>query len=88
MTSPDPSESCQNLSQIIGKSISIHGSIVSRLEEKHRAAFFAEIPPKVASGEIKYREEIYNGLESVGDAILAVQKGTNKAKAVIHVADE
>jgi NADPH-dependent curcumin reductase CurA len=66
----------------------MHGFIVSRLEEKWSAAFFAEIPPKVASGEIKHREEIYNGLESVGDAILAVQKGTNKAKAVIHVADE
>jgi len=66
----------------------MHGFIVFRLEEKHTAAFFAEIPSKVASGEIKYREQVYNGLESVGDVILAVQKGTNKAKAVIHVADE
>ena len=80
--------SFQNLFLIIGKSISMHGFIVTRLEEKHGAAFFAEIPPKVASGEIKYREDIYNGLESVGDVILAVQKGMNKAKAVIHVADE
>ena len=66
----------------------MHGFIVFRLEEKYNAAFFAEIPPKVASGGIKYKEDIYNGLESVGDAILAVQKGTNKAKAVVHVADE
>jgi len=80
--------SFQNLFQLISKSISMHGFIVSRLEEKHAATFFAEIPPKVASGEIKYREDIYNGLETVGDVILAVQKGTNKAKAVIHVADE
>ena len=80
--------SFQNLFQVIGKSISMHGFVVYRLEEKHGAAFFAEIPPKVASGEIKYREDIYNGLETVGDVILAVQKGTNKAKAVIHVADE
>ncbi|KIM41186.1 hypothetical protein M413DRAFT_72497 [Hebeloma cylindrosporum] len=78
----------KNLANVIGKSISMHGFIVSRLEEKHSAAFFAEIPPKVASGEIKYREDKYNGLETVGDVLLAVQKGTNKAKAVIHVADE
>ena len=80
--------SFQNLFQVIGKSISMYEFIVSRLEEKHGAAFFTEIPPKVASGEIKYREDIYNGLETVGDVILAVQKGTNKVKAVIHVADE
>jgi NADPH-dependent curcumin reductase CurA len=70
------------------KSITMHGFIVSRLEEKHIAAFFAEIPPKVASGEIKDREDICNGLETVGDVILAVQKGTNKVKAVIHITDE
>jgi len=65
----------------------MHGFIVFCLEEKHNAAFFAEILSKVASGEIKYREDIYNGLESVGGVLLAVQKGTNKAKVVIHVAD-
>jgi NADPH-dependent curcumin reductase CurA len=66
----------------------MHGFIYYRLEEKWSAAFFEEIPPKVASGEIKYREDKYNGLESVGKVILAVQKGTNKGKAVIHVAAE
>lgn len=80
--------SFQNLIEVVSKSISMYGFIVSRLDAKHSAAFFEEIPPKVASGEIKYREDIYNGLETVGDVLLAVQKGTNKAKAVIHVADE
>jgi len=78
----------KNLMQIAIKSIRMQGFPVPRLEEKHNAAFFAEIPPKVASGAIKHREDVYNGLENVGEAILAVQKGTNKAKAVIHVADE
>ena len=44
--------------------------------------------PKVASGEIQYREHVYNGLVDAGEAILAVQKGLNTAKAVIHVADD
>ena len=78
----------QNLMQIVRKSIKMQGLVVYRLEEKHNPAFYTEIPRKVASGGIKHREDIYNGLESVGEAILAVQKGTNKAKAVIHVADE
>ena len=44
--------------------------------------------PLVASGEIKYREEITVGLDKVGDVILAVQKGENKAKAIIQVAND
>ncbi|KAF9479962.1 NAD(P)-binding protein [Pholiota conissans] len=76
------------LFQVIAKSISMHGFIVGRLEPKWGKEFFATIPPLVASGEIKHREDIYEGLEWVGDVLLAVQKGTNKAKAVIHVADE
>ena len=42
--------------------------------------------PLVASGEIKYREEVTEGLDQVGDVVLAVQKGENRAKAVVQVA--
>ncbi|KAF8157830.1 hypothetical protein B0H34DRAFT_706300 [Crassisporium funariophilum] len=78
----------RNLANVIGKSITIQGFIVGRLEANHGAAFYAEIAPDVASGKIKHREDVTNGLDKVGDVILAVQKGTNKAKAVVHVADD
>lgn len=42
----------------------------------------------VASGKIKYKEDVTRGLDKLGDVILAVQKGTNKGKAVVLVADE
>jgi NADPH-dependent curcumin reductase CurA len=74
--------------QVIAKSISMHGFIVQRLENKWGKEFFATLPPLVASGEIKHREEVFHGLDKVGDVLLAVQKGTNKAKAVVHVADD
>ncbi|KAJ3503200.1 hypothetical protein NLJ89_g8539 [Agrocybe chaxingu] len=80
-------EPIRNLGLIIGKTISLHGFLVFHLEAKYIAEFYRELTPKVASGEIKYREHVYSGLESVGEAILAVQKGENKAKAVVHVAD-
>lgn len=73
---------------VIGKSISIQGFIVFRLEEKYVEEFYTTVPAKLASGEIKYTEEIMRGLETVGHAMLAVQKGTNKAKLVVVVADE
>lgn len=77
----------RNLFQVIAKSLSINGFIVHRLYEKYLAEFYKAIPPLVVSGQIKHREDVFNGLETVGDGIVAVQKGTNKAKVVIHVAD-
>jgi len=61
---------------------------VSRLLPKYHDQFYAELTPKVASGEIQHREHVYNDLANAGEAILAVQKGWNTAKAVVHVADE
>ncbi|KAJ7698273.1 chaperonin 10-like protein, partial [Mycena rosella] len=37
---------------------------------------------------IKHREDVSNGLETVGDAILRVQQGKNTGKAVVVVAEE
>nr|GAT44612.1 predicted protein [Mycena chlorophos] len=48
----------------------------------------ADIPAKLATGEIKYIEDITRGLENAGEVILSVQKGRNMGKAVVIVADE
>ncbi|KAF4616131.1 hypothetical protein D9613_011267 [Agrocybe pediades] len=76
-----------NLFQVVSKSLSIHGFITGRLEAKHNEDFYKTIPPLVANGTIKHQEQVFHGLEKVGDVILAVQKGENTAKAVVHVAD-
>ncbi|KAF8896870.1 hypothetical protein CPB84DRAFT_1748159 [Gymnopilus junonius] len=81
-------EAANNLVLVIKKSISMNGFIVFRLASKGDEEFSNTVPSIVASGQIKYREDVSNGLQTVGDVILAVQKGINKAKAVIHVADE
>ncbi|KAF8192152.1 hypothetical protein BJ912DRAFT_849069 [Pholiota molesta] len=76
-----------NLAQMFKRSITMSGFIVGDLAPKWEKDFQATIPPLVASGEIKYSEQVWNGLDKVGEVILAVQKGENKAKAVVHVAD-
>lgn len=78
----------RNLFHVISKSLAINGFIVSRLYPKYLKEFYSEVPPLVVSGKIQHREHVWNGLDKVGEAIEAVQRGTNKAKAVIHVADE
>ncbi|KAG6816652.1 hypothetical protein H0H87_004295 [Tephrocybe sp. NHM501043] len=76
-----------NLMLVVGKNITLQGFIVGKLEHKYRKEFYATIPKKLASGDLKYTEEVTEGLDKVGHVILRVQKGENKAKAVVKVAD-
>ncbi|EGO23779.1 hypothetical protein SERLADRAFT_349468 [Serpula lacrymans var. lacrymans S7.9] len=78
----------KNLFQIIPKSLKVYGFSVTALLEKYVTAFYEEVPKKLANGEIKYTEDVTQGLEGAGEAILAVLKGTNTGKKVILVAQE
>lgn len=74
--------------EIIAKSLTVSGFFIYRIIHKYLDEFHATVPEKLASGEIKYTEEVVKGLDKVGDVVLAIQNGTIKAKAVISVADE
>ncbi|KAJ6518391.1 hypothetical protein DFH09DRAFT_1428202 [Mycena vulgaris] len=78
----------KNLNQVVGKTLHIHGILVFRLQAKYDAEFYETVPAALASGELKHAEDVTVGLDKVGDVILAVQRGTNKAKAVVVVAEE
>lgn len=78
----------RNLFQVIYKSITIYGLFVFEHDHKYREEFYKNIPEWITKGEIKYTEEVQDGLEKVGHAIVAQQKGQNIAKSVIKVADE
>jgi len=43
--------------------------------------------PLVASGEIRYREQVVEGLENAPQALISLLTGSNEAKLVVHVAD-
>ncbi|KZT23265.1 NAD-P-binding protein [Neolentinus lepideus HHB14362 ss-1] len=77
----------KNATLVVAKQLKIFGFIVFALASKYSEEFYRVVPGKIAKGEIKYTEEAVVGLENVGEAILAVQKGTNKAKVFIKVAD-
>ncbi|TFK22716.1 alcohol dehydrogenase [Coprinopsis marcescibilis] len=84
----DGGKPVKNIYNIVTKSLSVNGFIVTDLEPKYSKEFYNTVPQLVASGQLKYREHVYEGLESAGEALLAVQMGTNKAKAVIKVAKD
>ncbi|KAF8994480.1 alcohol dehydrogenase [Cyathus striatus] len=57
----------QNAFYIISKALSINGFVITPFYPKYHAQFHDEVPKLVADGKIKYREEVYNGLEKVGE---------------------
>lgn len=78
----------QNLANILSREIKVYGFTIMTLLPKYRDTFYAEVPALIASGEIKLREDLSKGLESAGEAILAVQRGTNAGRSVILVAEQ
>ena len=74
--------------EIFRKSITMYGFNYNNLIPKYIAQFNSEIPNKVVSGEIRYRQHVYDGLAEGGEAILAVLKGLNTGKAVVHVGED
>ncbi|KAJ3772093.1 alcohol dehydrogenase [Lentinula raphanica] len=78
----------KNLDQIYARRITLYGFLIFDLAPKWEEEFYKVIPKKLASGEIKFREDITFGLENSGQAIRDVQIGTNTGKKVIVVAQE
>ncbi|KAI0649878.1 NAD-P-binding protein [Trametes meyenii] len=78
----------RNLMKIVAFELQIHGFIVGSLRPKYESEFYATFPQRIASGEIKYKEDRVLGLENAGKAIADVQSGKNFGKSVVVVADE
>lgn len=51
-------------------------------------AFYQEVAPMVASGQITYRESVTKGLENAPAAFLGLLKGANFGKQLVLVGDE
>ena len=78
----------KNLQLLLWREITLHGFLFISLEPKYFAQFMRTVPPRVAAGEIRYKEHVVRGLENAGQAILDVQMGRNFGKSVVVVADE
>lgn len=74
--------------QIVGKQLKISGFIWAAYKDKYEEDFYATLPAKIASGEIKYQEDRTIGLAEAGQAIVDVQKGANKGKKVVIIGEE
>jgi NADPH-dependent curcumin reductase CurA len=80
----EPAPGPRNMHLVVTKRITIRGFIVSD-HSADMPAFLAEVAPLVASGAIRVRETIVDGLERAPDAFLAMMRGANVGKMIVKI---
>ncbi|KAI0711845.1 NAD(P)-binding protein [Cerioporus squamosus] len=78
----------KNLQQLVWREITFHGFLFLSLMPKYIEDFYRTFPPRVASGELKYKDDVVRGLENAGKALVDVLSGKNFGKCSVVVADE
>lgn len=79
-----PSRGPRNMFQIVAKSLQLRGfrsgSHVGRMDDMRR-----ELGPWLRAGKLKFREHVFEGLESAPQAIIALLHGETTGKVLIRV---
>jgi NADPH-dependent curcumin reductase CurA len=76
-----------NLAAVVRKRIKIQGFIVSDQRHRH-GEFRAVAAPLVRSGQLKYREDLVDGLERAPQAFIGLLQGKNFGKLLIRLAPD
>ncbi|MFC3616257.1 NADP-dependent oxidoreductase [Lutimaribacter marinistellae] len=69
---------------ILVKFLSVNGFIIANHWDRF-GEFLKEVAPRVASGEIKYLEDVAEGLEAAPEAFIAMLEGGNTGKQVVKL---
>jgi len=75
------------LGTLLTKRIRMQGFIINLDYGQRFPEFMAAMGPWVASGKVKYREDIVDGLEAAPEALIGLLEGRNFGKVVVRVAD-
>ncbi|CAN7709456.1 NADP-dependent oxidoreductase [Mesorhizobium sp. LjRoot246] len=73
------------MQQVLRRSLTIRGFIQREFVDQ-RPAFYSDMADWIASGQVRYREDIVDGLENAPQAFLGLLEGRNFGKLVVRVA--
>jgi NADPH-dependent curcumin reductase CurA len=68
--------------------VTVRDLFVGAFVESHHDVFLREVAPWVASGELKYREDIRQGLEAIPACFAEMLRGDNFGKMLVQVGDD
>jgi NADPH-dependent curcumin reductase len=71
---------------VLRRSLLIRGFIYSEFIPEYHRDFLQEVEPLVASGRIRYREQVVEGLEAAPGAFIGMLEGRNFGKLIVKVA--
>ena len=74
----------RNLFMVVTKRLRMQGYIVSDHYDRF-PAFLAEVAPLVASGGLRYRETVVDGIERAPEAFIGLLAGANVGKMLVRV---
>ena len=80
----EPRPGPNNLAMAIGLGLTLRGFIVSHFEHL-KGQFRADMEQWVTSGQIQYKETVFNGIEQTPDAFIGLFTGANTGKMVINL---
>lgn len=82
-----PDKSVKVFGNILTKRLKVQGFII--LDHYHRQnAFLKDVSSWIRSGELKYREDIVEGLDNAPEAFIGLLAGKNFGKQLIRVSDD
>jgi NADPH-dependent curcumin reductase CurA len=70
--------------QVLAKSLTIRGFIQREFADQ-RPVFYREMAGWIKSGQVKYREDVVDGLENAPQALIGLLEGRNFGKLLIKV---
>jgi hypothetical protein len=80
----EPPKGPSNLMLAVGKSLRLQGFIVSNHADR-LPAFLKDMAGWIASGKIKWRETVEEGIERAPEAFLALFRGGNVGKMLVKL---
>ena len=78
----EPRPGPNNLAMAIGLGLTLKGFIVSHYENM-RADFRSDMSAWIASGDVSYRETVFEGVDKAGEAFRGLFTGANVGKMIV-----
>jgi NADPH-dependent curcumin reductase CurA len=70
------------------RGVTVSNLFVGDYVADHHDAFLAEVGPWVANGEIRYREDIRDGFETIPTAFAQMLRGENFGKTLVRISED
>lgn len=86
----NPQESWEAMGQqtFSNKNMTVHSLFVGNYVENFQQQFLSDMSGWIAQGLVKYKEDLWRGLESAPEAFLAMLEGNNFGKTLVSVSDD